>query len=484
MRAAPRHLPAIALGLLVVATVVGFFYYPTYPNYDSYYSLIWGREILHGQLPSFDSYRTPTQHPLAVGFGALLSLFGQVGDRILVACTLGSFVALCAGMYRLGKAVFTPLVGFAAAAILVTRFDFPFLAARGYIDIPFLAFVIWAAALEYERPRRQGIVWVFLLAAGMLRPEAWLLLGLYWLWLSVADGVTWGQRVRFAAIASIAPLIWVASDFIATGAPLFSLQHTSGLAEELGRAKGIGAVPSSLKEFFLSLAKLPVVLAGIAGAVVVSFMAPKRLAMPLVLWLVGVGTFVLVGIAGLSVIDRYLLVPAMMTMLFAAVTLGGWTMLEPHTAGRHIWAGAAALVLVFGIGFTVTRVTVKNFQIELTQRADQHDTLVEILNNPKVQAGQRCGPISVPIHKLVPDVRWITGGGVDDVIARSDPSRAKDDEYGVALVATSRLALLRLAIVDNSDDVFKSIPPDGFIRVGGSADYGAYVRCRPGEAQK
>ena len=53
--------------------LVGFLVYPTYPNYDSYYSLLWGREILHGDLPCFEAYRAPTEHPLAVLFGALLA---------------------------------------------------------------------------------------------------------------------------------------------------------------------------------------------------------------------------------------------------------------------------------------------------------------------------------------------------------------------------------------------------------------------------
>lgn len=480
MRAAERHAPAIALGLLALATLVGFFVYPTYPNYDSYYSLVWGHEVLHGQLPSFDSYRTPTQHPLAVLFGAALSLvFGDDADRIMVLCTLGSFVALCAGLYRLGRVLFTPLVGLAAAGILCTRFDFPFLAARAYIDIPFLAFIVWAAALEAARPRRQGIVWVLLLCAGLLRPEAWILLGLYVLWLSIAPDATWGDRVRYAAIAAAAPLIWVASDFAATGAPLFSLQHTSGLAEELGRAKGIGAIPSSLREFFLSLAKLPVVLAGIAGAVILSFLSPKRLAMPVVLWLVGVGTFVIVGFAGLSVIDRYLLVPALMTMLFAAVTLAGWTMLEPGTLLRRAWAAASFAVLVFGVVFTVTHVTLNNFRIELEQRGDQHDSLAQLLEDPRMRAAlERCGPLSVPNHKLVPDVRWMTGRGVDGVVARSDSARAEQIEHGVALFVTSRLALLRQAIVSNSDDPLDSVPMAGFVPVAFTPSYSAFVRCR------
>src|SRR3712207_7110831 len=37
--------------LLCLAFAIGFFVYPTYPNYDSYYSLLWGREILDLQKP-------------------------------------------------------------------------------------------------------------------------------------------------------------------------------------------------------------------------------------------------------------------------------------------------------------------------------------------------------------------------------------------------------------------------------------------------
>src|SRR3954449_13344000 len=173
--------PRVLLAALALATLVGFFVFPTYPNYDSLYSLIWGRELLHGHTPSFEVYRGPTEHPLAIAFGALLSPLGTGADRVMVGATLVSFVALVAGLYRLAAAAFTPLVGIVAGLLLCTRFDFPFLAARGYIDIPYLAFVIWAGALEAERPRRGGPVFVLLTLGSLMRPEAWLLLGLYWL---------------------------------------------------------------------------------------------------------------------------------------------------------------------------------------------------------------------------------------------------------------------------------------------------------------
>src|SRR3954452_25434922 len=91
--------PALALTGLIIGTAVGFVVRPTFPNYDSYYSLLWGREVLHGTLPSFDAYRAPTEHPLAIAFGAVLSLVGDDADRIMVGATFASFVVLAAGMY-------------------------------------------------------------------------------------------------------------------------------------------------------------------------------------------------------------------------------------------------------------------------------------------------------------------------------------------------------------------------------------------------
>ena len=79
--------------------------------------------------------------------------------------TLASFLWLVWGIYRLGRVAFTPLVGAIAALLLLTRFDFAFLAARGYIDVPYMALVVWAAVLEATRPRRGWPVFV-LLAAG------------------------------------------------------------------------------------------------------------------------------------------------------------------------------------------------------------------------------------------------------------------------------------------------------------------------------
>ena len=483
-RAAALPWPALALLALAAATFVGFLVYPTYPNYDSYYSLLWGREVLHGHLPSFDEYRSPTEHPLAVAFGAALSLLGRHGDRVMVFFTEASFVVLCAGIYRLGRLAFTPLVGLAAAGILCTRFDFPFLAARAYIDIPYLAFVIWAAAFELARPRRGGVVWVLLACAGLLRPEASILIGLYFLWMCSGELQAHHNSrerllrwARYAAYAAVGPVVWVATDFVVTGHPFFSLQHTTGLAEELGRTKGLSEVPTATRKFFLNLAKAPVLYAGIAGFIAAVWLAPRRALMPAALWLIGTGTFVLVGVAGLSVIDRYLLVPTLMVMVFAAVALAGWTMLREGLLLRKLWAVAAAAIVIYGIAFTATRVSFHNFDGELRLRGNSHRSLVELLDQPAVRAARRCGPVSTPNHKLVPDTRWILGASASQVVARADDTQAKRVQHGVSLFVVDRGALLRQALVADTDDPFDNLPLPGFRRLAFTDYYAAYVRC-------
>jgi hypothetical protein len=473
-----RRGPAVALALLIAAVTVGTFVYPTYPNYDSYYSLIWGREALHGHLPTFDVYRAPTEHPLALVFGALLSLLGRGGDRIMVLATMASLIALAMGMYRLGRVAFTPVIGLIAGALLMTRFDFPFLAARAYIDIPYLAFVVWAATLELERPRRGMPVLLLLLAASLMRPEAWLISGLYFLW--IAWPASWRDRARYAAVSAAGPLIWVAVDAIVTGDPLFSLTHTNGLAEELGRNKGLSQVPAATWNFLLALDKLPVILAAGAGLLIALWLTPRRMLLPLGLLVLGIGTFFLVGLAGLSIINRYLLVPSLMIMIFAAVTLGGWSMLRPGWVQR-VWAGAAVLVVAGGTLYTAAHLRSRVFTENLSFRGNSHRALVALLDDPKVRSALRCGPLSVPNHKLIPDARWILKAGKNDVLARSEPRNDRRTRRGVALFTVDRTAFVieQLADPTTTHAIVKRelLPRAGFTRISTTRYFSAYARC-------
>jgi hypothetical protein len=193
-----------------------------------------------------------------------------------------------------------------------------------------------------------------------------------------------------------------------------------------------------------------------------------------------VGTFFLVGLAGLSVIDRYLLVPSLMVMVFAAVSLAGWSLLREGLLVRRAWAVGAVLLVAYGVGFTLTHVKFSVFDQELRFRGDSHRSLRFLLAQPAVQRARRCGPILTPNHKLIPDVRWILDAGVGDVVARSDAKQRGRLGRGVAIVPVDRLALLRQGFTvgtETPQDTANAVPPPGFRRLATARYYSAYVRC-------
>ncbi|MCW3039689.1 MAG: hypothetical protein JWM31_1594 [Solirubrobacterales bacterium] len=495
--------PGAIFALLCVGTLVLTLVYPTYPNYDSVYSLLWGRELLHGVTPSFEAYRAPTEHPLAIAFSVPIALLGEGADRVMLFAALASFLGLVAGLYRLGRSAFTPTVGLVAALILCSRLDFPFLALRGYIDVTYLAFVVWAAAWELERPRTGYRVPLLLAGAALMRPEAWLLAGLYFLWAvwPLRRGL-WPVRLRAAAwkrtlillvLALVGTIVWVALDFAVTGNPIYSLKHTSGLAEELGRTRSPGEIPRLTYSFLRSLATSVVFYAGLAGLLAAIVCVPRRVLPPLALLVVGVGTFFMIGVAGLSVIDRYLLVASLMLMLFAAVAVAGWTMLEPGRL-RIAWIVLGVGFLVLGAAKTSTKINRTGVFSELQFRGDSHSALKAILEDPRVVAARGCGPISTPSHKLIPETRWIADLPEGRVLARNDPAHSATDlgrvdsdgtairsdhatAKGLALLVTSRQTLLRQAVVEDTDDARDNVPPPGFRRLAYNGTYAIYTSC-------
>jgi hypothetical protein len=503
LRALPTSTWAcIAFAALCIGALIGFFVFPTYPTYDSYYALIWGRDILHLQLPNFRVYRAPTEHPLAIAFGVAMALFGQSGDRLMILGAIASFVALVAGLYRLGRLTFGPLVGGIAALVLCTRFDYEYYAAQGYLDFSYMALVVWAGALEVARPRRGALVFALLALAGLLRPDAWLLAGVYLLWcawpplhgwwrgVSPPPG-TWSRLAGYAALTVAAPLLWALVDLIVTGDPTYSLHSTTGLAEQLGRTQGIANIPGSTWEFMVRLDKLPLVLGGIAGALLSVVLVPRRARVPLVLLASGLLTFVLLGAAGTSVIDRYLLTPAVLVMLFGAVAIGGWSMLQPGSLLRRVWMIGAAVLVAFGVAQAASTVSISGIKSELAFRDDSHRALAQVLANPQVRTDlQRCPTLSLPNHKLEPDTRWLLGEvptrSEGLLLARSQ-ARAEADagapalrerelRNGVAIYPTGE-AVFREALVENSDNPLDQVPLHGFRLILSTQYYAVYARC-------
>ena len=462
--------------VLCAAVAVGYVVYPAYPGYDPLYALIWGGELARLELPSIDAYRAPTAHPLTIALGALLSPLGRGAAQALIVINLACYAALIAGVYRLARVAISPLAGWAAALLLLSRLDFAFFAVRGYVDIPYLALVAWSAAL-LAQGRRGGLVWALLIAAGLLRPEGWVLLVLYAVYRGWYAGAR--ERLRYAALALSAPIVWLAMDVAVTGRPLYSLTYTQASADDLGHDIGLLEIPGSLLQFLAQLTKPPIFLAGLIGLVLALRFAPRRMAVPFALLLAGMATYVATTVVGLSAISRYLAVSALALLVFAAFAFCGFTLLDRGSRLRVGWAVGGAVVALTGAVYTAVNLSPGYVGQTMTLRADAVEQLATVLAAPAVQPGKRCGPVSVPNHKAVADVRWIEGTGPAGVVARSDRARAGRAQRGVALFPRGPL------LVDPTYDPFQvpsdprsvQTPGPGFIPAAATPLWSAYVRC-------
>ncbi|HWK27793.1 MAG TPA: glycosyltransferase family 39 protein [Solirubrobacter sp.] len=461
---------AVALAVAVLVWVVT----RTYPNYDSYYHLVWGRELLDGLKPSFQAYAAPTQHPLYVALAALLGLvFGESADRVLVLVCLLSHALLVLGTYRLGAAVFGRWSGALAALFVAASASFWLYAARGYVDAPFLALVVWAGvrAAEARSP------WLLLFLAGLLRPEAWVLTGLAWIGAAITppggDGPRRAHWPPLAATAALvaAPALWALTDWLVTGDPLHSLHATSDLADDLGRVRGLQHVPGSFVSFISSTVRPPVALLAPVGAVLAWRVRVPRLRVPLALFAAGVITFVGTGVLGLSILPRYLTVPAVSLCLFAGYALLGFTALAAEHPWRRAWTRAAAATAVVGaIGLAILAPSLTNVREEVRFIRATHDSLIATLDDPQVRAAMRCGTLTFPTYRLVPDARWHLPHA--SIGARS----AKRRDRGVEVFALGPKALRRYGFAAGTSTSV-NIPSDGFAPIARHGILAAYARC-------
>ncbi len=420
----------LALAALALAAVAAWALVPTYPDYDAYHHLVWGRDLLHGVTPGFQDFAAPTEHPLYLALGALLSLAGEHADRLLVLVTILSLVALTGGAYALGRALFGGAAGAAGALFVGSSFAFALYAVRAFVDVQFLALVVWAAALEARRPRRGLAPMALLAAAGLLRPDAWVLAGLYWLWCLQPGARATRDRAALLALAILAPGVWAAVDYAVTGDPLFSLHATKDLAADLGRERGLRHVPSAFVRFLADLARPPVALAGAIGLVLaVRRFGRRRMAVPLALVGAGALTFVAIGVAGLSLIPRYLTVPAVALCVLAGYALLGFTTLEP-SAQRERWRSVTFAALAVGVAFLAVKAssfTALRDELRFIDRT--HREMTGLLAEPRVRAGLRCGALTFPTYRLVPDARWLL-----DADARAVHTRAGGRAAGAVAV--------------------------------------------------
>lgn len=174
VRSGIRRLLAPTAWVVAVSTLLLLLFPPGFPNYDTIYALVWGRELAEGVGPDVGAALPPTPHPLAELFGLLTS---PLGDGATDATMVIAYISLgLVGylVYRLGSLWFDRWIGAVAALIVLTRAPYLSNGLRAYVDLPYIALVLGALLVETRRPRCGWPVLALLALAGLLRPEAWL----------------------------------------------------------------------------------------------------------------------------------------------------------------------------------------------------------------------------------------------------------------------------------------------------------------------
>jgi len=469
---------AFVVGALAVAAVAAWALSRSYPNYDAYFHLDWGRQVLRGHAPSFTAYAAPTEHPLYVAVGALCGLFGRFGERVLVLITMLSWVALVWGTFRLGRFAFGWAPGLAAALILASSFAFLLDAVKAFVDLPFVTLVVWAGVLAAAPgPPRRAAVLVLLGLAGLLRPEAWLLAVLWWDWSTRGAPARW--RLALAALALTAPVLWALVDLVVTGDPLYSVHSTSTLAGELGRITGPVALPGKLVRFLASAVRPPVAVLSLIGVVLAwRRLGWREILVPLVLLATGVLAFFGLGVIGQPVQPRYLTVPAAALCLFAGYALFGWAGLAREDPMRRRWARLAGLAVAVAVAFLALAIPkLTRFLGEVRFVRESHDQLLALVSDPSVVAARRCGPITFPTYRLVPDTRWLLDVPDAAVRARSDPARRPG---GPVVIVSGRKGVERFGLAARVSPS-ANIHPRGSRTIARAGPLTAYARkCPPG----
>ena len=197
---------AMVIGAIALRLAIGV----GFVNYDTMYSLVWGQQLARGETPAYDIALAPTPHPLLEALGVILSPLGASATlTVVVALAYLALAALGYLVYRLGTDWFSWPVGLAAAALIVSRYEVLSYGVRAYVDIAYVDLVLAALVVETRRPRSGWPVLALLGLAGLIRPEAWLFAGVYWLYLwphSDARRRRVSRRARRAGAAPVGAL--------------------------------------------------------------------------------------------------------------------------------------------------------------------------------------------------------------------------------------------------------------------------------------
>ena len=458
-----RVVVAVGIAVALLATI-GF--QRVFVTPDSLYGMLWGRDLAHGDLPQF--LHGPTPHPLTVAMGVATGMLGNSANYVLTWLVLGplSLGALVAAVFAVGRRLASPAAGGLAALLLLTSSPILGWAASARHDVLFAALVMSALALELARPRRGPLPLLLLATAGLIRPEAWLIAGLYWLW-RLRD-LEVRAAVLYAALVAAGPCLWVAMDAAITGDPLWSFHLTERGSDHLyGRYTKV----ENLTHAGADLLNLAGPFALLAAPFAFTRRVRARIGsiwLPGTLLLVSGGVFLLLVARGLASSERYLLLPTCLLAVLAGVAAVQWR----EFAGPLV----IAVMSVFVLGLLIRGDGLLNVRNEIRPHAQWTTEIRELVSRPDVRGMlARCPTAALPGNVVHGWAYW--GDRPLDRWERDEAGASRPDFYvapGSAEVAAKMLTRPRF----DEDPSF--VVPPGLVAGPSTAAWRLHVS--PGSA--
>lgn len=457
-----------------------------FPNYDTIYSLLWGREMADGMSPDRGAPLPPTPHPLYETWGMVTAPFGDGAIDLTMVLAYVSLGLVGYLVYRLGSLWFDRPIGAVAALIVLTRAPFLSNGLRAYIDLPYIVLVLAALVVETRRPRAGWPVLVLLALAGLLRPEAWLFSFAYLAYLALdlerPDGGGLRLRLRergrdellgLTALALAAPIGWAAFDWITAGSPTYSFTGTRETVETLERQTGpVDLVlygPRRLGEVL----QWPGMLGAAGGIVLGLALLRRRSAVGVAATVLALGAFAILATAGLAIIPRYTMLAAAILAVFAALALLGWRLLEREHPWRRAWQAFAALVALMFVAWGPNQYDLLHrVDTDLTNQSAIESDLDDLADSGAFEPP--CLPISVPNHRAVPRLAFDLDLRPSQILSSSEQRQPRRGHF---LNPASRFVIQNFILDPNDPSRFVTTVPPGFREVARNESWVLYRRC-------
>jgi len=457
-----------------------------FPNYDTIYALVWGRELAHLESPDYGAALPPTPHPLTDLIGLVSTPLGDGAITVTMIVAYLSLALIGFFVYRLGAIWFDRWIGAVAAAIVLTRAPFLSNGLRAYIDLPYIALCLGALLIEAKKPKAGWPVLALLTLAGLLRPEAWLFAIAYWLYLSLP--LLMGRKYPYmegnrpvgrrelawlGVLALAGPLLWVVFDAITTGEPLYSWTGTKETVETLERQTGpVDLVlygPRRLGEVL----QWPGMVGALGGVGLGLAFLRRRSALGAAAATLALGAFALLACGGLAILPRYTMLAAAILAIFAGVGLLGWRLLQPGHPWRRPWqVFAAAVALMFVLWIPNQWDLDSRVDTDLTNQGRIEGDLTDLVDAGAFEP--LCGRIAVPNHRAVPRLAFGLDVKPTQIVSSSEEATPERGYF----VAPASPFVIHNFILDPNDPTDPSFPPPkGFEKVASNDSWVVYRRC-------